>query len=240
MIVSTILAIVSTYLRYYVTFQNNLSPIIYYGVSVSQLFSTASLSYILPTHRATSYIMGIFLGYYLHYRSSIPVKFSKAQIRIGNFFFSTCGFLAMFGTYWMSNRNYKYSATEAAMYMAFSPIVWCSALIWGIIINVHGYTSFIGEFFNWSGFRIFTRIAYAIYLIQFPVYFYNVGTTKSATYFTTQILFNIEEYTIIFLLSIILTLLFDLPFQNISQVLKRDTNKHSVEQKKTKLLGKIE
>lgn len=54
----------------------------------------------------------------------------------------------MFGTYWMSSKNYKYNKQEAAMYMAFSPIVWCSALIWSILINVHGYT---GTFANRSG-----------------------------------------------------------------------------------------
>ncbi len=64
----------------------------------------------------------------------------QAQVNIGTFIFSTCGFLAMFGTYWMSDRNYKYSSQEAALYMAFSPIMWCSALVWGILINVHGYT----------------------------------------------------------------------------------------------------
>lgn len=44
---------------------------------MSQLFNTASLSYILPTHRATVYIMGILLGYYLHYYASVPLKLSK-------------------------------------------------------------------------------------------------------------------------------------------------------------------
>lgn len=61
-------------------------------------------------------------------------------MNIGTFFFSTCGFIAMFGMYWMSNKNYIYSPKEAAIYMAFAPILWCSALIWGILINVHGYT----------------------------------------------------------------------------------------------------
>lgn len=56
----------------------------------------------------------------------------------------------------------------------------------------------IGEFFKWPGFRIFTRIAYAVYLVQFPVYFYNVGTAKSATYFTTQVLVikNIKIFSV--------------------------------------------
>lgn len=48
---------------------------------VSQLFNTATLSYILPTHRATVYIMGIILGYYLHYHSSVPLKLSKVSAK---------------------------------------------------------------------------------------------------------------------------------------------------------------
>lgn len=31
---------------------------------------------------------------------------------------------------------------------------------------------------TWKYFRIFTKIAYGVYLIQFPVFFYNVGVTR--------------------------------------------------------------
>lgn len=35
----------------------------------------------------------------------------------------------------------------------------------------------------WKGFLVTTRLSYAIYLTQFPIYFYNVGRTRSAGHF---------------------------------------------------------
>lgn len=225
-ITSIVLATLSTYLRYYATLKHQLSPIIYFGVSVSQLFNTASLSYILPTHRATVYIMGIFLGYYLHYRSTTPIKLTYMQVQIGTFVATLLGFAAIYGPYAMSDRNYKYDAKQNAEYMAFSPFIWSIALIWGILINVNNYTGTVGEFFKWNGFRVFTRIAYAVYLVQFPVFFYNVGTARSPRYFTSQVLFNFEEYAVIILISVIVTLLFDLPFQNITKLIKLKSSRN--------------
>lgn len=40
---------------------------------------------------------------------------------------------------------------------------------------------FLGWFdslLNWKYFIPFTKIAYAVYLVQFPVFFYNVGKTR--------------------------------------------------------------
>jgi hypothetical protein len=58
-------AIFSTFMRYYVTYTMKLSNYIHFGTSINQLFETADNMYILPAHRATVYIMGIFLGYIL-------------------------------------------------------------------------------------------------------------------------------------------------------------------------------
>lgn len=35
-----------------------------------------------------------------------------------------------------------------------------------------------GDFLSWRGFQFFTKISYAVYLVQFPVFFYNVGITR--------------------------------------------------------------
>lgn len=45
------------------------------------------------------------------------------------------------------------------------------------IISIIG---FLNKLFSWRGFLITTRISYAIYLTQFPIYFYNVGQTRTA------------------------------------------------------------
>lgn len=38
----------------------------------------------------------------------------------------------------------------------------------------------VARIFSWRGFLVTTRLSYAIYLTQFPVFFYNIGVTKSS------------------------------------------------------------
>lgn len=84
----------------------------------------------------------------------------------------------------MGSINYVYDPTHAATYNAFAPIGWCALFAWVVFLsqtgNTHGWFS---RFLSWKGFLISTRLSYSIYLTQFPVFFYNVGKTRSAEYF---------------------------------------------------------
>ena len=37
---------------------------------------------------------------------------------------------------------------------------------------------------SWRGWFVFTRIAYALYLMQFPIFFYNIGSARNADYYS--------------------------------------------------------
>jgi peptidoglycan/LPS O-acetylase OafA/YrhL len=96
---------------------------------------------------------------------------------------------------------------------------------------------------RWRGFQVFTKISYAVYLTQFPIYFYNVGTTRVAghssisdlvivkMYIFTQnscfafIQFVLSEVLTVLSASIILTLFVDLPFQEIKKILTEKEGK---------------
>lgn len=126
-----------------------------------------------------------------------------------------------------------------------------------LIANSFSISDFISDLLSCRFFLITTRIAYAFYLTQFPIFFYNVGTTRHSGYFhfvTTpvslhlnssnnnqtiewiyfiaqQIQGNIFEIICIIGASVVLTLLFDTPFQNIKKyVLDRNATR------KTKVL----
>nr|CAD7200471.1 unnamed protein product [Timema douglasi] len=64
------LHVISGALRYYVSVQNNLSMLIYIGITLNQSFRTANMSYTVPSHQATPYLFGIWLGYFLHKNDS--------------------------------------------------------------------------------------------------------------------------------------------------------------------------
>ncbi|XP_039294566.1 O-acyltransferase like protein isoform X1 [Nilaparvata lugens] len=214
-------ASLSTMFRYNATIEHNLSPIVHYGVSIAQLMRTADLSYIRPTHRATVYIMGIFFAYYLHLRrNQPPLIMSKMTVAFGWLFGLTLGLVVLIGPYNTALLGYVYDPVEAAIYSAFSPILWCTFISWGVMASHYGYGGWFGKFLSWKYFKVFTRLAYAIYLTQFPVFFYNVGTTKAALYYSSLDLFNFSEFGVIVFLSVALTLLVDLPFQNLRRVLQ--------------------
>ncbi|XP_076389928.1 nose resistant to fluoxetine protein 6 isoform X2 [Megachile rotundata] len=233
-IILTICALFSTALRYFVTYYKQLSNYIFFGTSIKQLFETANYSYTLPSHRLTVYILGISVGYLLRYLPR-DYKMNKTSVQIGWIVCTIMFCLAFFGPAHMGSISYKYNAVDAAMYNAFAPIGWCAIFAWVIIMHYTGNTNgWLSRFLSWKGFLITTRISYAIYLTQFPIYFYNVGKTRSAEhyeFFSMQ--FNLNELVWIIVLSITLTLLVDTPVQNIKNYLMK---KSPVPEPTTKLL----
>ncbi|CAL1674854.1 unnamed protein product [Lasius platythorax] len=231
------IALISTILRFYVTYTRYLNNYVYFGTSIRQLFDTADFSYTLPSHRLTVYIIGIFAGYLLR---NIPKDFKlSATTLYTGWTVCTVMFLAAFlGPSKMGSIDYVYDPIHAATYNAFAPIGWCGLFLW-MAITQHTASSngFLNKLSSWRGFLITTRISYAVYLTQFPIYFFNVGQTRTAEqYEFFRIMINLKEIIWILFTSIILTLLFDSPFQN----LKNHLLKKSVLQKdKTKPL-KIE
>ncbi|XP_078033532.1 nose resistant to fluoxetine protein 6 [Augochlora pura] len=225
MIILMICALISTALRFFVTHFRQLNNYVFFGTSIRQLFDTADFSYTLPSHRLTVYIIGIMIGYLLRYLPK-DYKMNKTALYAG-WILSTIMFCcAFFGPAHMGSIDYVYDPIHAAMYNAFAPIGWCAIFAWVTIMYHTGNTNgMFSRFLAWKGFLITTRLSYAVYLTQFPVYFYNVGKTRSATHFEFfSIQFNLNEFLLVFITSVSLTLLFDIPFQNIkSYLLKKPT-----------------
>ncbi|XP_029053165.1 O-acyltransferase like protein-like [Osmia bicornis bicornis] len=233
-IILTICAIFSTALRYFVIYYKRLSNYIFFGTSIKQLFETADYSYTLPSHRLTVYIIGIFVGYSLRYVHK-DYKINKIVLYAG-WIISTIMFcFAFFGPAHMGSIDYIYNAVDAAMYNAFAPIGWCAIFAWVILLHYTGNTDgWLSRFLSWRGFLITTRISYAVYLTQFPIYFYNVGKTRSAEHYEFfNMQFNLNEFLWILVLSITLTLLIDTPIQNIKNYMWK---KSSVPETATKLM----
>lgn len=80
----------------------------------------------------------------------------------------------------------------------------------------------VNRLFSWRGFLITTRLSYAIYLTQFPIFFFNVGRTRTAEHYEFfQVTINLRELLWIIFMSAVLTLLIDTPSQNIKNYLFR-------------------
>jgi peptidoglycan/LPS O-acetylase OafA/YrhL len=150
----------------------------------------------------------------------------QSQRRIGNTFALLCYCVSFFGPAFMGSIDYVYNPTDAAWYAAFAPILWCIAFGWIIFTTHIGYRGGFERFFSWPPFSIWTKISYTVYLTQFPVFFYNVGVARTAEHYGFfKILFNLKELLWIGVLSVVLTLLVEMPFQNIRNIVfkKKET-----------------
>ncbi|KAK6625956.1 hypothetical protein RUM43_006255 [Polyplax serrata] len=209
----------STWLRYNVTLTENLSTNIYYGISVEQLWKTANLSYILPTHRLTVYVAGLMIGYYLR-RNGSKLSYNRVVATVGWIVAVVVALFAVFGPYKSAYKGYVYDPIYAAQFNAFAPILWTIFIAWVLLACVNGYGGFFNAFLSWKYFRIFSKISYGIYLTQFPVFFYGIGTERTTQFYKGfHAIFDIEEFLIIIIAAIILTLLFDMPSQELKKVL---------------------
>lgn len=114
--------------------------------------------------------------------------------------------LVLIGPAPMGRISYVYNEYHAAIYAALGPMGWCGLAAWIIFTSHLGYHSkmhfgygvptklvfitnltiagLLSRIFSWPGFLVTTRLSYAIYLTQFPVFFFNVGRMRHATYFS--------------------------------------------------------
>ncbi|KAG4077902.1 hypothetical protein HA402_013836 [Bradysia odoriphaga] len=221
------LAGISTIARFNVTVVEKLSNYVYFGTSIKRLFKTADYMYSIPFYRSTIYILGILLGYVL--RVFKDHKLTKTQLKVGWYVNVTLFLLVLLGPAPMGSISYVYNEYHAALYAALGPMAWCGLAGWIIFTSHLGYHSLLSRFFSWPGFLVTTRLSYAIYLTQFPVFFFNVGRTRHATYFSfLSYTLNLNENISIALASIALTIFFDTPFQNIKKIIFNPSEPSSI------------
>ncbi|KAI8439946.1 hypothetical protein MSG28_001397 [Choristoneura fumiferana] len=95
---------------------------IYFGMCyrVQKLLDAAKYSYILPTHRATIYLIGVCMAYFLR-NKKFDFTLSKTQARL---LWVVCFALAavtIASPYRMGLAGYQYEHAPAAIFAAFSP-----------------------------------------------------------------------------------------------------------------------
>ncbi|KAK9874774.1 hypothetical protein WA026_005581 [Henosepilachna vigintioctopunctata] len=141
-----IITLISTILRSVVTWNNNLSHVVHFGITIKRMFDTANLSYILPTHRATIYFMGVYLSYLLRNKSELHL--SKIKLTLFWTIFMSFGFGMWLGPVHMSHMEYQYNRFDAILYAAFSPILWGAAVAWTVYATEKGMVDFLELFYR--------------------------------------------------------------------------------------------
>nr|CAD7256296.1 unnamed protein product [Timema shepardi] len=96
---------------------------------------------------------------------------------------SYLAYLSFFSTSEVASPDYWYEAVETSLYSALSPVTWSLALCWVILACATGYGGWLNSALCWRGLTTFSKISYSVYLTQFAVFFYNVGTTRTSQEF---------------------------------------------------------
>lgn len=105
---------------------------------MEQLWKTANLSYILPTHRLTVYVAGLMTGYYLR-RNGSKLCYNRIVATVGWIAAVVAALFAVFGPYKSAYKGYVYDPIYAAQFNAFAPILWTIFIAWVLLACVNGY-----------------------------------------------------------------------------------------------------
>ncbi|XP_034933729.1 nose resistant to fluoxetine protein 6-like isoform X2 [Chelonus insularis] len=213
---------VSATLRYFATINNYLSLVIFHGISIKHLYKTANLTYAVSIHRVTPYLFGIGLGVLLHHTGK-KLNIYKIFIAIAWIITILLFTWALFWPWNASSRNYVYNAEDAAHYAVIGPVAWALALCWLIFACFTGYGGTINRCLSNYWLVVFSRISYSVYLTQFAVFFYNAASTRYSTEFQVYKIIDPYEALTVIVISIILTLFFDIPIQEVKNVLMEST-----------------
>ncbi|KAG6461722.1 hypothetical protein O3G_MSEX012822 [Manduca sexta] len=118
----------------------------------------------------------------------------------------------------MGLEGYKYEHGPAALFAAFSPILWgifMSMMHWAICNNYAGSAT---AFLESRPFKFFNNIAYSVYLTQFPIFFYNVGVQRHAEFYTPLLLLHAPEMLAVLVISIMATVAIEMPFNQVYRI----------------------
>lgn len=162
---------------------------------------------------------GLGLGVLLS-QTNKTVKLPKGFVVLGWFL----TFWAMIWCFWTpsnaSSKDFQYDPSQMASYSAWASLVWSLGLSWIVFCCFTENGSYINNLLCSKPLLFLSRISFSVYLIQFIVFFSQAGTIRGSEQFR-MIASWIDwiEITVTLLASIILTMLFDIPFQKIKKLI---------------------
>lgn len=172
-----------------------------------------------PTiHRATPYLIGIGLGIVLRDFEK-NIKIPKLVVFI-SWLSSICGIAWCFwAPIHLVERTYQYDSSEAAQYAAMASLVFSVSLAWIVFACYFGYGSLLNKFLSSKIMILLSRLSYSIYLLEFIVFFTFAATQQTTETFTLLNYIDLQEVGVLVLAALLLTLVIDLPMQNIRRII---------------------
>lgn len=198
---------------------------------IEEYKKTTELLYV-PTHtRATPYVIGIFLGYYLNdlRKKNKKLQLSKVKILLCWIVATGLCLSVILGNFqfFRSVDDHPYNRAESSAFIGLHRVAWSVGISWIIIACLYGYGGFINTILSWKLFVPLSRLTYCIFLIHLAVIQYQLGTLRTSSYFQdfhiVHLFFGDLTFSIIF--SIVLSLMFESPVLVLEKLLLRKPKK---------------
>ncbi|ETN66816.1 hypothetical protein AND_001390 [Anopheles darlingi] len=207
----------STAIRFSATAEDRLAPYVYHGVRLTQLYRTLNLSTTETLHRITPYLAGFGLGYLVQ-----ETERSRPErgIRWAGWLGAGVALLwCLLTPLDIVRSDFQYEPGSAAQYAALAPLAWSLGLCWLIYYCISEEASLANRLLSSRPLILLGQLSYSLLLVQFLVFFYFVGSTRGSESFSLATYFNRTEVCLLFGGALALTLLFDLPIQNVKRLL---------------------
>ncbi|XP_058125907.1 uncharacterized protein LOC131285559 [Anopheles ziemanni] len=211
---------ISTAIRFSSTTEDRLTPYVFNGVRLTQLYRTINLSFAETLHRLTPYLAGFGLGYLLQ-------ETGRQRQERGVHYAGWLG--AAISLLWcvyfpldIVRKDFQYDPGNAAQFAALAPLSFALGLCWLIYFCVTVEDSLLNRFLSSRPMVLLGNLSYSLSLVQFLVFFYFAGSTRGSEVFSFTSYVNRAEVCMLFGASLLLTVLFDLPIQNVKRLLDRE------------------
>nr|CAD7402723.1 unnamed protein product [Timema cristinae] len=181
------LQVISIALRYYVIVQNNISLLVYSGMTLVEYhyhYKLCFKSIKQAPASVTTWIKAEIGKICFNVDTGVASMYYNTpyQHLVYGGWLSTAYliYLCFFSMSEVVSPEYQYDTVKMSIYYALSPVALSLALSWVILACVTGHGGWLNSALCWRGLTIFSKISYSVYLTQFLVFFYNVGTTKTS------------------------------------------------------------
>ncbi|XP_063584823.1 nose resistant to fluoxetine protein 6-like [Penaeus indicus] len=142
--------------------------------------------YVTPWCRASPYIVGIWLGYFIYKQGSEKLSLEKWQLVAG----WTCAVfssLAVLLGGWSYNTPFtsmEYDPVNQVLYGSLHRAVWAAALAWVVFTCHYGYGGLVNDFLSYPLWQPLSRLTYAMYLTAICVQVVVTASIRTPLYLT--------------------------------------------------------
>ncbi|KNC25327.1 hypothetical protein FF38_02523 [Lucilia cuprina] len=204
--------------RFSRTNKEHLSMTLFHGINVSKFYRTANILYSSPISRATTYLLGIGAGIFQRTNQGV-IDLTPEMIPFG-------WILACLGISWClwspsagMRTDFIYNSSDAASYASWCPLVFGLSLCWFIFMFPKSENSIIRFLLSSRPILVISRLVFPMQLVMYIVVLYNTAEIKESDKFHISNLINVQEIFQIFVGTILVSFLIDIPSQNIRRLL---------------------